>query len=279
MQNHFIYTDDNHLIRWREQQTNYSGKFSDIKRLCDLGSLACYSGPLMMWLFPIEAFQAFNSIYILTYMFHAQLQRYYYDYYRLPYEFIYVAGSTPETYHFTYDSAIQNRSADFQDLIHIICNDKMNDVGSGETDLSKAWFTRNQNGAAVKQLKNNLTNFFRNMRTDKASDNIWTTFKDDRRLLPAKGYARGFLPLNTQATNDYRTRTSVAYAANRYLNPLVKNFFIQHNIEIAEDDYALSELLQFIWRSAIRDNQEIWLYIPSKRMRELLEKWILDHSF
>ena len=41
-----------------------------------------------------------------------------------------------------------------------------------------------------------------------------------------------------------------------------------------EDAYALSELIQWIFRSAIRDGKEIWLYIPSKRMRNLLIDWI-----
>lgn len=41
-----------------------------------------------------------------------------------------------------------------------------------------------------------------------------------------------------------------------------------------EEQFALSEMIQFIWRSAIRDNKPIKLYIPSVRMRNLLEKWI-----
>ena len=45
-----------------------------------------------------------------------------------------------------------------------------------------------------------------------------------------------------------------------------------------DDEYALSEMIQWIWRSAIRDGKEIWVYIPSRRMRELLKKWLLDLS-
>ena len=40
--------------------------------------------------------------------------------------------------------------------------------------------------------------------------------------------------------------------------------------------YALSEMVQFIWRSRIREGKEIVLYIPSKRMRELLKEWLED---
>ena len=41
-----------------------------------------------------------------------------------------------------------------------------------------------------------------------------------------------------------------------------------------EDAYALSVMVQWIWRSAIRDGDEIYLYIPSSRMRTLLLDWI-----
>ena len=44
------------------------------------------------------------------------------------------------------------------------------------------------------------------------------------------------------------------------------------------DKLALSEMIQWIWRSAIRDGKEIWIYIPSSRMRGLLEDWIKEVS-
>ena len=37
-------------------------------------------------------------------------------------------------------------------------------------------------------------------------------------------------------------------------------------------------MLQFIWRSAIRNGEEIWVYIPSIRMRNLLKQWIEENS-
>ena len=68
--------EDTGLLRWKASN-DYHGKFAEEKRLCELNSLAYYGGSIMIWLFPIEAFNAFRHIYILTYMFKAQLQRYY----------------------------------------------------------------------------------------------------------------------------------------------------------------------------------------------------------
>ena len=87
----FVSVDDNTgLLSWIYPDENYWGKFSEEKRLCELNSLAVYGGAIMMWLFPIEVFNAFRKIIIMTYMFDAQIQRYYYDYYKLPYKYMYV---------------------------------------------------------------------------------------------------------------------------------------------------------------------------------------------
>ena len=61
---------------------------------------------------------------------------------------------------------------------------------------------------------------------------------------------------------------------NRFADPNVMKFFASRGIEIDQDAFALSEMLQWIWRSAIRDDRPINLYVPSSRMRELLIDWI-----
>lgn len=279
LQQDFIWIDkETNQIKWNESKKDYYGEFSEIKRLCELGSLGYYSGSIMMWLFPVETFNAFRNIYILTYMFNAQMQRYYYDYYNLPYKFIYVIGDDINNYCFSEIKGEYQHKVNYKELIHVIDIERLNLIGDRETDLSKAWFERNSNNVAITQLKRNLANYFRNIRNDDAKDNLWTTFKDYQKSIQGKGYTKGFLSINMRATNEYRTRTSVAYIANRYMNPVIKNFFIKHDVIVDEDGFALSEMLQFIWRSAIRDKKEIFVYIPSIRMRCLLNKWIIENS-
>ena len=265
------------LLRWKEEFQDYEGKFSEVKNLCNMGSLAVYGGDILMWLFPIEVFNAFEHIYILTYMFNAQLQRYYYDYYGMEYRYIHVTGNSIDTYMFS-EEADDHERHDYRKLIHVIENEKLNIIGDGTHDLSKAWYERNNKTPIMEQLKKNLYNYFRNIRKDNAKDNLWTTFNDYKSSLSGAGYTRGFLALNARATNDYRDRTSVAYMVNRYINPIIKSFFLGHGVNVDENGFALSEMIQFIWRSAIRDGKEIWLYIPSSRMRKLLLEWIEVNS-
>lgn len=267
------------LLKWRNSDTDYNGKFEEEKRLCELNSLAYYGGSIMMWLFPIEVFNAFRKIYILTYMFNAQIQRYYYDYYKLPYKYIYVSGNSRDNYSFTNDkNRKSNNHYNYKELIHILDDEKLNRIGDREYDLSKSWYERNKSNASIKQLKNNIVNYFVNKRKTKTSDNLWTTFKDYKYLLSGKGYGRGYVPLNKRASNEYARKTSVAYPINRYINPGIKNFFLKHEVDVDENGFALSEMLQFIWRSGIRNGEEIYVYIPSVRMRNLLKQWISENS-
>ena len=58
------------------------------------------------------------------------------------------------------------------------------------------------------------------------------------------------------------------------MNANEREFYKKHGIDANQDVYALSIMVQWIWRSAIRDGNEVQLYIPSRRMRTLLENWI-----
>ncbi|GED72543.1 hypothetical protein BRE01_62450 [Brevibacillus reuszeri] len=61
-----------------------------------------------------------------------------------------------------------------------------------------------------------------------------------------------------------------------YLKPYVTGFFHDKGVKVNEDLFATSEMLQWLWRSAIREGREITLYIPSSRMRRLLINWLND---
>lgn len=275
----YIYIEeDTHLIKWKPEMDDYNGRFVEEKRLCDMNCLAYYGSSIMMWLFPIGVFNAFRKVYILTYMFEAQIQKYYYDYHKLPYEYIYVKGDSVDEYEFTPEPVHGKIKYNYKELVHIENNSKLNMIGDREHDLSMTWYKRNADNVVLKQLQKNLLNYFTNICKAKSSQILWTTFKPYVSKLKAKGYAKSYLAHNARAVNEYGTRTHIAYAVNKFMHPYVKNFFITNNVEVDEDGYALSEMLQFIWRSAIRRGEEIWIYIPSIRMRKLFEQWIVNNT-
>lgn len=268
------------LMEWRKTEEDYEGKFSEVKKLCELNSLALYGGSVIMWLFPIEVFDAFEEVYILTYMFNSQIQRYYYDFHNVPYTNCYVKGNSIENFSFSDTPDHSKRNVNYRKLINICDNEKLNRIGDQDYSLSKKWYIEASENGMLRQLSNNIYNYYRHVCESKSSENLWTTFSDYRIPLKQKGYSHRdcFLEINARATNEKRNRKNLAYTVNRFLNPVIKNFFMSRGIDVQEDDYALSEMVQFVWRSAIRDNKPINVYIPSKRMRSLLRSWIDEIS-
>ena len=125
-------------------------------------------------------------------------------------------------------------------------------------------------------MKDSVYTYLRNERNVKAGDILWTTFKGRKGKIQGKGYSSSFLPCNSRATNDYKDRHNLAYTVNRYVNPMIERYFRQHGGQVDQNKYALCEMIQWIWRSAIREGEEIYIYIPSSRMRNLLIEWLKD---
>ncbi len=182
------------------------------------------------------------------------------------YEFVDGQGDTPEY------------ARHLRDMIDILENDKLNAIGEGakmDTNLSMNWFANNKDTGGVKQLKNNIANVFKNIWTEStADDRMYGTFKEGAGLLRGNGYSKGFVTFNQRASNEWRNKKYLAYASNIYIPGDERTYFSDRNIEIDADAYTLSVLVQWIWRSAIRDGKKIHLYLPSKRMRTLLYEWM-----
>ena len=58
------------------------------------------------------------------------------------------------------------------------------------------------------------------------------------------------------------------------MNPVVGQW-LGKTSQSFKDAYALTELIQWVWRSRVRDGHPITLYLPSPRMRKLLKDWLL----
>lgn len=267
--------DENRLLRWNEEQDDYSGKFDLEKKLCSMGALYHYDDSAVLWMFPIEVFEAFSKIFILTYMFDAQMQRCYYDYKGISYDYWYVKGNSLDTYELT-DKKQVYEYPNYKSLITILDRDILNSDGKGEFALSSTWYK--EHPAMTDNLKKHLNYYFRRIQKTKSSLNMWTTFSAYENELSGDGYKKGFLACNARATNAYRDRTTLAYTINYYLNPIITNYFTQCGVRVEQDALALSELIQWVFRSAIRDGKPINIYIPSSRMRKLFSDWLESFS-
>ena len=283
----FIHIEDNNKIEWINEE--YTGKFDDYKRWAECGNLYAYLSKkdkiqAFVWNFPHQIFDLFEETYILTYMFGCQPMAYYLKAHNIQYV-KYSLFNGMLTKH-------QFNKID-RNLVHILNNRVYNEIGEKRYALSKAWCIAKKEKGCMSTHAEQLTKILGSVcrtgggfSTEKkripSNDLIWTTFSTAHKVkndyenknpirIGKEGKTRGkFLSLNARSTNAYKDRHYIFYAANLFFNPMLKKYFQQQNITVNEDDWALSMLIQFVCRSAIRNGEQIYIYIPSKRMRELL---------
>ena len=231
---------------------------------------------IIMWNFPVDFFKCFDESYIFTYLWEGSIQKSYFD----------IHGIKYEKYMLDYDRQLiphckeieYEKRKNIVDLINIY-DGKFNKIGMkiGKSNpLSKSWYEdkRKKNRSIFSQLKNNTENYFRTVTKTKSIDNMYTVFKPYCKYVKGEGYTKGFVSCNARGTNEFKNKKSLAYLINFFMSPDIKQFVEHYHIEFDDNLFSLSALLQWIWRSQIRDGKSIDLYIPSERMRELLKIWI-----
>ena len=264
-----IRINEDSSVEWIASE-KYHGQFTFLRNMCDKGYLrgavseegtACF-----VHILPTAYFTSFKDVVIMTYLFAGQILKNYLNIEKLPYRRLFL-NYEEQTFASKREGVFRR---DYRPLITILDNPRMNAIGDKKTALSHSWYARND----LKQVSNNLNNFFKNMMKSPANSRLWTVFADCKEEVGGSRYSKSFLACNTRATNEYKDRTVLAYLVNRYRNPFFVRYFRYYGVETNNDVFALSEMLQWLWRSALRDGKHIILYIPSKRMRDLLKAWL-----
>lgn len=260
--------EENKWIRWVGTDRTYRGGLRDVMEQCFMNNVYHYGEDFYMWTFPVQIFKSFRRIYVLTYMFEGSLMKNYFDLFNLQYNLKSVENGKLIEYK-------KSDTSKYKELINIY-QGRLNESGEEDYSLSKTYFQKYNKGRSKKleMLKGNLYNYFRSVIKAKSNRILWTTFKAYKNKLKGKGYTKGFLSCNARATNKYRDRDTLAYTVNRFSEPYVKQFFKAQGVNIDDEKIALNEMLQWIFRSAVRDGQKINIYVPSARMRGLLTNWI-----
>jgi hypothetical protein len=290
-----ISVGDDYKVTWTANSSGADSKLSEVQRLAKLGRLFYIRHSLMVAVYPPEIFREFKHVYVLTYMFSGNVLNAYFDYFGLSYEMASVFQLPDNSYEigaYSTQSDIDFRRK-CKELI-TVCDDKSLNVGFS---LTKNWY-RNAPNDKILKLKSCIENYVRRMkRQEHASsrDIMWSTFEAYETTLQGVGYTYTvdaetkekiscFVPCNARATNDFQDRFILAYVIDMRMNQMIRGFFVDGNdtrtahnrptVELNEDVFSLSNLIQWLFRSRIRTGQPIWIYIPSKRMRGLLLSWL-----
>ena len=257
-------------VKWIEQ--DYVGKFNDEKAKINEGE--CYYSvigektqrPMLFQELSVGKFVYFKEVTILTYLFEKSELSCFFKSCKLPYTLY----SLKDNDIVPYSRFTEDRDR-IRSLLHIY-NGKLNQNFKGE--LTKTFYDKSKNKPDIDQIRKNINNYFKNICKAPTEDTLWSCYNVHyKKLSGNKNTSKNFLSFNARAVNEKDSVHYLAYPLNVYTDPTIIYYFKAKGIEYNQDLFALSTLLQWTFRSAIRKGESVHLYLPSERMRDLLEKY------
>jgi len=264
---------ENKQLVWNEvKYPNHTGKYYEVREYCNLGSLFLHNQKILIWEYPPKLLQLLGSVYIMSYLFEGSVMSCWLKINQLEYSYI-------DNVEFGLRSEQEVKDEVRKNLI-LLESTKLNGFKQKDTTFSSTWYKDNLDKERAKWVKGVLESCVINNKA-KAGEVFWTCFKDAQHKVKGKGYSKAvrgglepFLACNTKATNNYRDYSLCMYTVNIYKNPIEVGYLRDRGVVFDKDMYALSEMIQFVWRGCIRQGKPMKLLVLSKRMKQLLKDWI-----
>lgn len=277
-----LFVDEDNLgkVVWTWDDMLPDTAYAELKRMCEMGHLYCAKGERKMLVthLPISLLGCTRENILITYLFEGSVMKSFLDIHNVKIEDFQM--KYPEA-GFSYD--IEEFKEGARRLITLADSPSTLKVKKQNFSLSSQWFEK----SAKKEELTLLGNTFRSLIQKHGRGNILLTTKksaivrkigntnNSRCILP-----RGlnvddmFLHSGARAVNDYGDRNVAIHAYNRYIHLSVKAYLQDYGTPPLDDDYALSEMVQWLWRTSIRNGHPVTFYILSNRMEELLKNYL-----
>jgi hypothetical protein len=282
---------EDNILKWNDN--DYVGKFQELKIMSDIGNIHYYRNSFLFWTITPSSFKVFDEVFVLTYLFDGQIQKYFYDLHGITYNMKSIAKENGIYKLVPYDKRYDNRDK-LKEKLEIYEDNGKSKLNSNyakkiNRNTLSSTSLKNMDSRNYDRLKKNIDTFFRNNCKATTKDVFWTTLSAVAPKLKGRyntfkmsktnknTYDKdkcNFISHNARATNNYGQRRYCAYVYNRFMHPIEKAFFEDNNVIVNEDLLALSDLIQWIFRGSIRNDIPMKIYIPSTRMRELLHKFL-----
>ena len=290
-------------VKWLDSQ--YHGDFERTKREIQQKALYEVEPNIILWQLPPGIFEAFHQVYIMTFLFRGSMLYLYFQKNGISFQYLHVEKDSQGKYYFSqgYEEVSELEKARIKSLLDVYEgrlntnylpeSKKKRDIQE-YSGLSSSWHQSRKNKEYINILKRNAMNYIQNYRRVPKDTVMWTTFKfaankyeNPRMKVNCRWSERiscnectrlcgvNFVSCNARATNRYADRTTLIYLCNIFPVPPVVQYLSQGTTaEFDADLYALAQLMQWIWRSAIRRGEAVSLYLPGARMRKLLLDWL-----
>ncbi len=256
--------------------------YAGVKTLCDKQMLysASRSGGFVVSCLPIDIIMCAKRVILLTYLFKGSVLE----------QFLSLHGVGWKE--FDEVNVPRIKPSAFKDLIEFV--DERHVLPYGKSKLhSRKGINLTQSGWAkmtpenVKRVSNTIRNIFNGV------DAMNCAFATPKQLVVRQHGTRNalvkphryvykegkndlWLYPKCRATNEYAHKTHLVYALDVYPNQSVDAYLTDMGCNVDRDLYALSQLIQWLFRGAIRNGEKIVVGVLAPRMRDLLQRWLND---
>ena len=275
-----IKVDEENLgkVEWLWDEMEDGTQYSDLKRLCSIDMLYCSkrSRDMMVTQLPMALVESAERTIILSYLFKGSVME----------SFLKLKGL--EVVDFTEVQLMKDtptvlkQAKELINFCHLPSTNAVKNYG-----MTNTWYTTTATKDQLKKVGAAIRNVYRKV----GKENLLITLPKDSTLkeIKSKKNARLVIPkevnvddiflyCGARATNDYANKTACLHAYNRFVNTVVKAYLQDYGAELDaipdDDQFALSEMVQWIWRTRIRNDKPVDVYILPQRMEKLLVKWL-----
>ena len=164
----------------------------------------------------------------------------------------------------------------FRELITIIDDSRYNKnfynkndyTSYGDYILSKNWVEKIENKDNILRLFYNLTYIYKNKymygEEFKGGKMLWDFYEYPNFIVNVKTFKR--------ISNFSLIKNNIDDSV-RFLAYIKNDFYLDNNRRI-DEELSLSNLIHLLKNSCLKNNKELLLYLPSERMRNLLNKYL-----
>lgn len=273
----YVKLDDDGRLRPTKKWQEYSDVVSDtlsskVFNLASLGLLHHFDDEFIIWGYPKELLSAGLSVTVMTYLAEGTLL----------YRYL-LKNKIPFVHDFDALAATKARR-DALELVEVRSIPRLKKHKWSYT--AQGSFTK----AEAKEVAGGLLGIRRKDLLGVALDQVLVVCRKDRWFLKGNDhetkrkqgpFAMGsklfkvarWLPNTTRGTNDYADATHMIYLYDQFVNPVYLRFLEIEDKTAFNEQYALAELVQVIYRTAVRRGEKVVVYIPSERMRRVFEEY------
>lgn len=273
-----VLEDDLGRVEWLWYNDDELSKtvYSKLKRMCDLGMLYCAKRDrkIMVVHLPIELVQSSRRVILLTYLFEGSVMESFMDLKGIdvvPFTEVKLLKTTRQVL------------AEAKELITFV--DTTTTKAVSKLSMSSVWYSKNATTDELEKVSNAIFSVYR--KYGNRDSFIFTAPKAlaDYEYVKKEKILRNIIHrkmpkdvdwiyCGTKATNLWAHKTIAVHAYNRFVNTAIKAYLQDYGNPPNDDKFALSEMVQWIWRTCIRNDEPVELCIMSARMKMLFTDWL-----